>query len=187
MNDYTVEIAETLITALRSNGVACKEVNSHVVLANMVRRMLRKQVDNLYEIDDILNHLCYEYMVNGYDVAPSKRVAAFLKDRGRVINEQSPRFEDLPGRTQDDTLEGAEIVPNDMSQVEGFEMTPGMDLHAAMIDIEDRFGLGDMFEYMIAGETEESIAEALGMSRLQVQRRKLQIRAFLYSNGYFGG
>ena len=187
MNDYTVEIAETLITALKQNGVACKEINSHVILTNMIRRMLKGQVDGLYEIDDILNHLSFEYMVNGYSVAPSKRVAAFLKDRGRLADRQSPKFQDLPGKTQDDTLDGAEVVPNDMSQVEGVEMTPGMDLHAAMIDIENRFGLGDMFEYMIAGETEEAIAEALDMSRLQVQRRKLQIRTFLNSNGYFGG
>ena len=187
MNDYQIEMANQLIEQLKSNGVACRERSSPRLMISMIQRMLKKQKDNLYDVEDVLNQLLYAYSVWGYTVSPAKSVKRMLRDYIGEKNEDTPTFEDLPGRTQDDTLDGSELVSNDMSQVEGFEMTPGMDLHAAMIDIENRFGLGDMFEYMIAGETEEAIAEALGMSRLQVQRRKLQIRTFLHTNGYFGG
>ena len=187
MNDYQIKMASQLIEQLKSNGVACREMSSPKLMISMIQRMLKNQKGNLYDVEDVLNQLLYAYSVWGYTVSPAKSVKLILRDYIGKRNEHTPIFEDLPGRTQDDILDGAEVVSNDMSQVEGFEPVPGKDLHVAIVDVQDRLGLGEMLEFMIAGESEEDIASKLRMSRDQVKRRKLQIRTFLNSNGYFGG
>jgi hypothetical protein len=98
----------------------------------------------------------------------------------------SETFEELYGWSNDDDLQGEEILVNDMGQVVSTDVGPGSDAHIACIDVETVFDedYRTILECTLAGEQEIPISNLTGLSRDQVKRRKRKIEDFLARHEY---
>lgn len=193
MNENTVNFAKMLIKhAEKVAGVECK-MTPRLVIMKLQKVLNAQCADPMYDIDDALADVYVNFCIY-------KRVRAFTTVLTEVLNDKGlnykdadgnfkpsrPEMEELWGTSNDDDLQGDEILSNNMEQIVSTDVGPGSDAHIACMDVETVFNEDHrtILECTLAGEQELPVADLTGLSRDQVKRRKRSIEEYLAKHEY---
>lgn len=193
MNDQTIKFAEMLISrAEEVSGCKCHMTPRKVIMD--LQLVLDAQCsDPMYDIDDALSDVYIRFCIKKEIRAFTTLLTSILNKKGLSYKDEdgnfkpmSETFEELCGWSNDDDLQGEEILVNDMSQVVSTDVGPGSDAHIACMDVETVFDEDHrtILECTLAGEQEIPVSDLTGLSRDQVKRRKRNIEDFLARHEY---
>lgn len=193
MNSETVKFAEMLISkAEEVSGYTCHMTPRKVVMD--LQLVLDAQCsDPMYDIDDALSDVYIYFCINKKIRAFTTLLTDILNKKGLSYKDENGNFkpasetrEELFGWSNDDDLQGKEILVNNMEQIVSTDIGPGSDVHIACMDVETVFDEEHrtILECTLAGEKERPIANLTGLSRQQVMRRKRNIEDYLARHEY---
>ena len=186
MNDDMTDIKQA-IEIFKSKGIKWKELRSADEFYNKIQKQLfAQQETNLFDVCDMVNMLLFEVCAHGNYAKLGSSIKRILERRGELKDQNSPNFENLMGASNDDDQAPAEDVMNDMGSVAGPDMGPGSDMHIASMDALDQHGwIGQaIFEFSLAGESQEDIAEAVDQTVDIVKKQKQKVVRMLRNGEY---
>ena len=193
MNEETIKFAKMLIArAEEVSGCEC-QMTPRLVIMKLQKVIDAQCSDPMYDIDDALSdvylYFCIYKKIRAFttlltDVLEKKGLT--YKDEDGNFKPNRPEIEELWGSSNDDDLQGEEILVNDMSQIVSTDIGPGSDAHIACMDVETVFDKDHrtILECTLAGEQELPVADLTGLSRQQVMRRKRSIEEYLARHEY---